>query len=97
MKVEALGSKAAAITSILVLVGMVIGFLDVRHAKAAEYRELKHELTAMQRDRYEEKIEEIEDSISRLEAQEKLSDWEKLHLSQLRDRKQRYLRRLEGD
>jgi len=94
VKLEALGSKAAAILSILILLGTVVGFLDIRHAKAADVEILMSMMKSSEGQRYEQKIEEIEDTIGRLQAKSELSNWEKLHLTQLKNRKARYLRLL---
>lgn len=91
---DGMGKKATNAIAILTLVGMIVGFLDIRHAKSEDFKKVADQLVLDRMERYEEKVEETENAIARLQAKHKLDEWEKLHLQQLRDRKARYLRKV---
>lgn len=96
-QLEKLGSKATAIISILTLVGMTIGFLDIRHAKSSEFEAFKRTYTEVAVDRYEEKIEELEQDIIRIKSmpEPNVSNQDRVRLIQLSKRREKYLRKLE--
>ena len=95
MKIETLGNKAAALAAVLSLMAMLVGFLDIRHAKAEDLDAMGTLVRGAQLDGYEQKIEALDDEIAELESQDAFDARDKRRLSQLRARRDKYLRKIE--
>ena len=93
---DGIGKKATNITAILILMGIVVGFLDVRHAKSADFKALKTSFQAKHIQLIEDNISDIEDEIDIIQSEDALTNRDKTKVSKLRNRKAKYLRRL-GD
>ena len=96
MKLTAMGQKAAATLSIIALVGILVGVMDTRHASAGDVEQLYDVVVDGQIADMEFRLAEVEIQIAILDARETLTEIERVTLSTLRSRRERYLRQLDS-
>ncbi len=94
--IDTIGKKAASIASILILMGLILGFLDVRHAKASDVAGIYDRMDRQAIDDTEDKIDDVEDEIAELDRKPVLDEVEMYRLSKMMKKKSKLVRRLES-
>ena len=94
--IDTIGKKAASIVSILLLVGMVVTFLDIRHAKASDIDGIHDRMDRRDVFDTEDKIDDVDNAISKLDRIPVLSEVQMSDLSNLMRKKEKLVRRLES-
>lgn len=94
--INTIGKNAASIVSILLLVGMIVTFLDIRHAKASDIDGIHERMDRRDVFDTEDKIDEVEYKIAKLDRKPVLDEVELYDLSILMKKKEKLVRRLES-
>ena len=92
--IDLLGASAIKLIAIATVFSGVIGFMDFRHAKAADFKQMVATTRLMRIEGYEYEIRKTEHTISRLKVSGALNAEQKLHIIQLTDIKAGLLRKL---
>ena len=95
--IEILNHRITLAIGVIALVGLGLGFMDSRHASAADMQQLTEMILDDRIEELEYKIEDIEAQISHIMSapKEDWPDWAPQQLLDLENKRERYLRKLE--
>ena len=96
MKIEKMGQKAAAAISILMLIGLFIGFADFRYASATDVADIQQSVLEGRIASLENSLLNVEFQIIQLSAAAAMNDTERAMLAALQLRRETLIRDLQA-
>lgn len=91
-----MGKSAVSVVAIAGMFTLFLNMADARYAMASDVKELKVSFHRKEMRLIEDNISIIEDEIDIIQSEDVLTNREKTTVSKLKNRKAKYLRRLEG-
>ena len=90
-----MGKSAVSVVAIAAMATLFLNMADSRYAMASDFKSLRVSFHVKQIQLIEDDISIIEDDIAIIESEDKLTNREKTKVSKLKNRKAKYLRRLQ--